>query len=125
MTKEKQTLSLTAGGVLIARQIVLCDDMESRHVGLLGRARLDLDEGVLMTMPWPRSGGWGLLTSIHMVGMRFPIAVAWVTRDRVVADVMIAKPGGLMYATWKPASYILEAHPDHLKALAKGTKLDW
>jgi uncharacterized membrane protein (UPF0127 family) len=125
MAHEIQFLSLTSGGILLADRIVLCDDMESRHIGLLGRDQLALNEGILMTMPWPRSGGSGLLTSIHMVGMKFPIVVAWVTRDHIVADVKIAKPGGLMYGTWRAASFILEAHTDHLSALAKGSRLDW
>lgn len=122
---KKQFLVLEVDGVQIADHVALCDDMESRHVGLLGRGSLELGEGVLMTMPWPRSGGFGLLTSIHMVGMKFPIAVAWINRNYQVVDAKLASPGGLIYATWKPASFILEVHPDHLVALTKGARAAW
>ena len=84
-----------------------------RRRGLFGRDSLD---GVLVLRP---------CRQVHTVGMKFPIAVAWVTRDHIIADVKIAKPGGLMYGTWRAASFILEAHTDHLSALSKGSRLDW
>jgi uncharacterized membrane protein (UPF0127 family) len=65
------------GGVVCER-CVLADSTWSRMKGLLGRAGLDEDEGILLS---PAS-------SIHMLFMRFPIDAVFLDRELVVLRVV-------------------------------------
>jgi uncharacterized membrane protein (UPF0127 family) len=68
-------------GTVVCARCVVADSALTRSKGLLGRASLDDDEGILL-----RPGG-----SIHMFFMRFPIDAVFLDRDlrvlRVAADL--------------------------------------
>jgi uncharacterized protein len=68
-------------GTVVCARCVVADSALTRSKGLLGRASLDEDEGILL-----RPGG-----SIHMFFMRFAIDAVFLDRDlrvlRVAADL--------------------------------------
>ena len=68
-------------GTVVCARCVVADSALARSKGLLGRASLDEDEGILL-----RPGG-----SIHMFFMRFAIDAVFLDRDlrvlRVAADL--------------------------------------
>lgn len=123
-TSIAKTVKVKINGLLKAKHVSYCDNMASRRKGLLGRASLAADAGVLMAMPkW--QGFFGLLTAIHMVGMKFPIAVAWLDKKGRVIHSTLARPGWRLYFTWRPTAYVIELHPDHLSLLQRGVEVDW
>lgn len=63
--------------------------------------------------------------SIHMLFMRFDIAVIWVDRDFKVVDRTLAKKWHLSYAPQAPAKYIIETHPDRLDEFHIGDELNF
>lgn len=88
----------------------LCSSYWERLRGLMFQPRLAPFEGILLAEP--REGR--LEAAIHMLFMRFDIAVIWINRTRRVVDVRHAHPWALIYVPQQPASYILETHPSHL-----------
>jgi len=72
-----------------------------------------------------RSGKAGLMTSIHMLGMRFPIAAAWLDEEGVVVHSVLAKPWRPYYGSPRKAWYVLEVHPDLLGRIPVGKQLRW
>lgn len=76
-------------------------------------------------MPSARRNKRGVRTSIHMIGMRFPVAVAWLDgRGRVVHSTK-ARPWRPYYASPEPASFVLEVHPVHRWTLQEGVLVSW
>lgn len=118
-------LSLKVDGSVIADKIIFCSSSASRREGLLGLDHLEPGEGILMDMPKSRRGKKGFFTSIHMIGMRFPICVVWLDENGEVVHSTIAKPWGLNYGSPKPAWYVLEVHPELMDSLSIGTAVDW
>jgi uncharacterized membrane protein (UPF0127 family) len=62
--------------------------------------------------------------AIHMLGVFFPIGVAWITRDQVVVDLTVAKPWRF-YVPKGKAQYILEGPPDMLESITIGDRLEF
>lgn len=118
-------LTLDVGGSVIADRVIYCSSSSSRREGLLGLDRLGREEGILMEMPESRRGKKGLVTSIHMLGMRFPICVAWLDDQGKVVHSTVAKPWGLYYGSPKPAWYVLEVHPQSISDLGVGVAVKW
>jgi uncharacterized protein len=91
-------------GSEIARRVQVAATFRARAVGLLGRKRLQTDEGMLF-----RPGG-----SIHTLGMRTDIDVAFLDRDyRVLKVSATVRPWRMRFA---PAGtfYTLEVAPGRL-----------
>jgi hypothetical protein len=86
---------------------------------------MDTDDGILMEMPGLREGKSGVVNSIHMLGMRFSIAAAWLDLDGVVVHSILAKRWRLYYGTSSPSWYVLELHPSKLPLLFKGARVSW
>jgi uncharacterized membrane protein (UPF0127 family) len=118
-------LVLKVSGQVIADRVILCSSSVSRREGLLGLDELGRGEGILMAMPASRRGKRGLVTSIHMLGMRFPICVAWLNEDGEVVHSTVATPRGLYYSSPERAWYVLEAHPDLINVLKSGVVVTW
>ena len=116
---------LKVDGRVIADRLIYCSSSASRREGLLGLEELKPGEGLLMAMPKGRRGKKGLVTSIHMIGMRFPICVAWLDEGGKVVYSALARAGGLYYASPEGAWYVLEAHPDLLTTLERGAVVEW
>lgn len=123
--KELEILALDVDGVELASLVVCCISSKSRRAGLLGKKRLSPEEGVLLVMPDGRRGGAGLTTSIHMMGMKFSIAAAWLDECGSVVHSVLARPWRPYFASPWPANFVLELHPDHLAKLQPGVKVNW
>ncbi len=65
-----------ARGNTLCPRAALADNFWTRGRGLLGRASLDPNEGILLV---PGS-------SIHMFGMKFSLDVVFLTQDHIVTD---------------------------------------
>ncbi|NIS80731.1 MAG: hypothetical protein GTO14_11100 [Anaerolineales bacterium] len=122
---DKERIVIFDGDDVLARDVIFCCSSDSRREGLLGRKVLGSEEGVLLKMPAGRRGKAGFMTSIHMLGMRFPIAVAWLDEKGVVVHSVLAKPWRPYYASPRKAWYVLEVHPDLLERIPTGEKLRW
>src|SRR3990172_4840475 len=92
-------LVLKVDGRVIADRVIYCSSRASRREGLLGLDELRRGEGILMAMPKSRRGKKGLVTSIHMLGMRFPICAAWLNEQGEVVHSTVATPRGLYYSS--------------------------
>ena len=118
-------IRLRIGGQVIADKVIFCSSAASRREGLLGLTELRLGEGLLMAMPKGRRGKKGLVTSIHMFGMRFPICAAWLDEGGKVVHSTVAAAGGLYYASPERAWYVVETHPDLMGVLTEGVVVEW
>ena len=67
----------------------------------------NLFEGVLLRIPAWRQKFSGLINSIHMIGMKYPISVFWIS-DGIIVDKILAVPGWHIYSSSHPASEVLE-----------------
>jgi uncharacterized membrane protein (UPF0127 family) len=119
-----ELLMIIADGIKVADRVILCESSDDRRKGLLGRSSITQDEGVLMVLPPSRRGAKGFWTSIHMMFMKFPIAVVWIDDNHKVAASVLAKPWRF-YGTSRKSSYILEVHPSHLHAFRPGVVVEW
>jgi uncharacterized membrane protein (UPF0127 family) len=123
--RDGDHVALKIGGRVIADRVIYCASSASRREGLLSLDRLERGEGILMEMPGSRRGKRGLVTSIHMLGMRFPIAAAWLDGNGRIVHSTVAKPWGPYYASPEPAWFVLEVHPDSIGDLEVGQVVTW
>jgi len=83
------------------------------------RAHLPSDEGLLFV-----TGVEGKAhTAIHMLFMRFSIAVIWLDKSGRVVDKQLAKPWRLVYTPAHAAQYYLEANVEMLERVNVGDVL--
>lgn len=88
----------------------------TRMVGLLGRATLPLDEGLLLSPAW----------SIHTWAMRFPIDVVFIDRDdRILRIVEAMAPWRLVSERRAHAVVELAAGRARALGLMVGERLPW
>lgn len=105
-------------GRVLLRDLAIARSFRARLQGLLGRASISTDEGLF----FPGT------TSLHMLGMRFPIAVIWLSHadpsgSRAVLGVEVLAPWrGLAFAP-SGVDGALEAHPDLATALRVGDQV--
>lgn len=62
-------------------------------------------------------------SAIHMLFMNFDLAVIWLDKNLTVVDLCLAKKWRSFYFPAKPAMYVLETHPAHLKNFRLGDQL--
>jgi len=98
-----------------------CDDFRCRFLGLMGRGALTANDGLLFR--WPREGR--VDTAIHMLFMRFPIAVIWLNSTGRVVDLRRARPWLDFLIPRAPAQYVLETHADRLGEFSLGDQIEW
>ncbi len=110
--------STSTGAVLLPRTR-LCKSFWCHFKGLMLRASLPADEGLLFVT---RSEG-KTHTAIHMLFMRFSIAVIWLDKNGRVVDKQLAKPWRLAYTPAQPAQYYLEANVEMLERVNVGDVL--
>lgn len=123
--QDGAVLKLVVDGEVVASHLILCRSSDSRMSGLLGKKEIGLEEGILMVMPEGRAGKSGLWTSIHMLGMKFDIAAAWLDEKGEVVHATLAKRRRPYYASPKPAWAVIEIHPEHLDRLSLGKRLQF
>ena len=98
-----------------------CTSFRCRLLGLMGQRGLAPNDGLLFR--WPREGR--LDTAIHMLFMRFPIAVIWLNSQQQVVDTRLARPWVDFLVPRAPARYVLELHPDRLAEFFPGDRIAW
>ncbi len=99
----------------------LCATFRCRFLGLMGKRTLARDHGLLFY--WPRESRGN--TAIHMLFMRFPIAIIWLDAQQRVVDARLARPWVDFLIPRKAAQYVLEIHPDRLNEFALGDEVVW
>jgi uncharacterized membrane protein (UPF0127 family) len=77
-------------GEVLARRGRLADNFKTRTVGLLGDARLDDDEALIIKPCW----------SIHTFFMRFPIDVMFVDKKGKLRKIVRSMPAWRMACAW-------------------------
>jgi len=118
-------LEVFVDGIALADRVHVCVSSRARRQGLLGRKELGRREGALLVMPERRSHRAGLVTSIHTMGMRFPITTAWLAGDGEIVHVLLARPWRPYFGSPHPASCVLEVHPELRSRLEIGSILTW
>lgn len=122
---DEAVLTIFLDGMQVADRVRICVSSSARRQGLLGRRELGRGEGVLLVMPEGRRGKAGLTTSIHTLGMRFPIAVAWLAEGGEIVHAVLARPWRPYLTSPRPASCVLEVHSDHFSRLVTGLRVTW
>ncbi|RYG58548.1 DUF192 domain-containing protein [bacterium] len=85
--KTLRLLNATRGNEIVAR-CALADSFWTRGKGLLGRASLPDDEGILLVPG----------ASIHMFGMKFSIDAVFLTKEDVITDFVEHLAPGKMHS---------------------------
>ena len=85
-------------------EIELADTFFKRFLGLMGRKSIGEHEGLLFILDQPSR----LDAGIHMLFMRFDIAVIWLSEEKVVVDKALAVKWHLSYLPNAKAKYFLE-----------------
>jgi uncharacterized protein len=103
--------------VVLGDQVGVADGWWSRCRGLLGRRELPAGHGLLLSP----------CGAIHMLGMAFPVDVAFLDRRRIVLALRHALRPGLRAATQRGAAYALELPSGTLRqtGTVPGDRLDW
>lgn len=105
----------------LSLQAELCGTFFSRFRGLMLRDPIDKDAGIILD----ENTDSIMNAAIHMLFMKFDIAVIWVNSQMKVVDATYAKKWQLAYAPSSPARFILETHPDRLRDFQLGDKVDF
>jgi hypothetical protein len=79
---------------------------------MMFRSLLPPDEGALLIMPRESR----LDSAIHMLFVRFDLAVFWINNSMQVVDKVMARSWRPAYIPARAARYVLELHPDHFPA---------
>jgi len=98
-------------GKVIVKNVEIARALGEKTKGLMFRSSLDKDSGLLMPFDKERKH------EIWMLGMRFPIDIIFINKDKRIVDVKHnAKPMGRNPMTWriyrprKPCKYVLEVN---------------
>lgn len=120
-----KTIKVLADQDVIADQVVYADTYQLRRTGVLGKDKLEINEGVLLLSSTKTC--LSLFHSIHMFGVPFDLAVAWLTKDRKIINLKLAKPGRIYFppGLLTDTTYILELHPDHYDLLQGSPSISW
>jgi len=108
-------------GEIVAQQVTLCDTFWKKARGLMFRRQLAADEAYLFV----ESRESVVLTTIHMFFVFFPIGVLWLNQERMVVDVVLARPFRPHYAPSGPARYFIEGSLSLLEKTHVGDVMDW
>ena len=113
---QLQVVNATRGAVLGTR-VDLADRWLARLRGLLGRPEPKPGEGLLLTP----------CSSVHMLGMRYPIDVALLDAERYVVSVHPGLRPGWNMAAARGARFALELPVGTLarSGTLPGDRLDW
>ncbi|MDD2921834.1 MAG: DUF192 domain-containing protein [Anaerolineales bacterium] len=98
-----------------------CDSFLCRLRGLMFRARLEPDAGLLLV----ERRDSRLDTSIHMLFVPFDLAVFWIDSEMTVVDKVVAKSWRPAYMSKAGARYTLEIHPDRFGDYEIGDKVEF
>ena len=108
-------------GQSLALHVQLCATFWRRLRGLTFRRRIDADEAFVFSAARESIAE----STIHMLGVFFPIAVLWLDGQRRVVDATLARPFRPYYAPRRPAQHFVEGAPGLLDQVHVGDELDW
>lgn len=91
-------LNLSQDTILL-ENIKIADSFFTRLKGLLGRTELLQGEGLIIKP----------CNSVHTIGMKFPIDVAFVDKNHIVNHIIIKMNSGKFSPIIKKAAYVIEA----------------
>ena len=100
-------------------QAPYCDSFLGRFRGLMFRKSLAQREGLLLVETTESR----LNAAIHMLFMRFDLAVVWINNDMRVVDVQLARRWRASYVPAKPARFTLETHAEYLPEFHIGDQI--
>ena len=98
-----------------------CDNFSSQFMGLMFKNAIHDFEGLLLV----QARDSRINSAIHMLFMKFDIAVIWINSEYTVVDKTLAKPWKLAIFPTYPARFTLECHPDRLREFHVGEKLEF
>ncbi len=96
-----------------------CDTFWARFRGLMFEPSLDPNHGLLLVDKKDSRFD----SAIHMLFMNFDITAVWINLNKMVVDVKYARKGQLMLIPQRPASFVLEAHPDQFDNFQVGDSI--
>ena len=102
-------------------RVKYCYSFYCRLRGLMFRARLAGDEGLLLV----EKRDSRINTSIHMFFVPFDLAIFWINSDMIVVDKIIAKAWHPAYFPKGDAKFTLEIHPDRIGDYETGDKVEF
>lgn len=108
-------------GQTLAEQVRVCATFGRRLRGLTFRRRIDADEVYIFAGARESIAE----STIHMLGVFFPIAVLWLDEQKRVVDAKLARPFRPYYAPRRPAQHFVEGAPHLLDQVHVGDELDW
>jgi len=121
----EKDIQIFIDGRMVADEIIFADTPQLRKKGVLGKKNLKKEEGVLLVM----KDRWGLsmLHSIHMIGVPFPLAAAWLDSSGEILHVQLAQSGRFYFPPGiiTKSAYILELSIHHLDLLNMAKKISW
>jgi uncharacterized membrane protein (UPF0127 family) len=108
-------------GRALATKVTLRRRAWELALGLMFRLRIKEDEAMVFCLPQSgiREAG------VHMLFVRFPVALLWLDEERRVVDKALARPWRRGYRPRKAARYFVEAHPSRLNLVREGDQLRW
>lgn len=98
-----------------------CDSFRCKLRGLMFRACLARDEGLLLV----EKRDSRIDTSIHMFFVPFDLAVFWINSKMTVVDKVIAKSWHPAYFPKADAKFTLEIHPERSGDYEIGDKVEF
>ena len=119
MNNWVSVINVSTGGDTLLRAR-WCASYLCRLRGLTLRRSLPEGEGLLLVDRAETRRN----AAIHMLGVFFPIGVAWVNGDQVIVDLVVAKPWRF-YVPKGRAQYILEGPPSMLESITIGDRLEF
>ena len=130
---EKEEIPVSSGTVYLigknGKNIAVAEG--KRSFSEIGRGLIGSDEpeitmglykGIMMAVPAYRRRFSGIINSVHMIGMKYPISVFWVSGNRVT-DKSYALPGLHIYSPSHPSSMVLELSKEAYSAIDAGDVL--
>ena len=96
-----------------------CDTYGCSLLGLMFTKEIKHDGGIIIAEKKESRSR----TAIHMMFMRYDIAVLWLDKDLVIVDKVLARKWAPYYAPKLPAQYVIEAHASILSFFSIGDKL--
>lgn len=100
-------------------RVRVCHTFRCRLRGLMGVCELPPEEGLLFVWPRPTRLGAG----VHMLFMRFPLALVWADAQGCVVDTRAAWPWRTFAFPRRPAKYLLELALERLEDFHPGDYL--
>lgn len=91
-------------GQVLVKSVRHANHFWSRLKGLLGRKSLDLSEGLLIEP----------CNSVHSLGMKFPIAVIYLSKDNQILHLLPELRPGKLGPVIRGSRRVLEMHPEAL-----------